>query len=124
MEILSLIHGLALGILLVGGSSLSACQSTDVDATRSYYVETRDGTRLRRGRDPAHELGLSLVKTRAALKSRTYALLAPLEFRGEEGQTPPPCSALSSFLVTLGARALQAMCRRRADLVIENLTLR
>ena len=28
------------------------------------------------------------------------------------------------FLVTLGARALRAMCRRRADLVIENLALR
>ena len=28
------------------------------------------------------------------------------------------------FLVTLGARALLAMCRRRADLVIENLALR
>ena len=40
---------------------------------------------------------LSLVKTRAALKSRTYALLVLLEFRGEEGQTPPPCSAYSSF---------------------------
>ena len=40
---------------------------------------------------------LSLVKTRAASKSRTYALLAPHEFRGEEGQTPPPCCAYSSF---------------------------
>ena len=28
------------------------------------------------------------------------------------------------FLVTLGARALRAMCRRRADRVIENLALR
>ncbi len=28
------------------------------------------------------------------------------------------------FLVSLGARALRAMCRRRADLVIENLALR
>ena len=28
------------------------------------------------------------------------------------------------FLVSLGARALQAICRRRADLVIENLALR
>ena len=28
------------------------------------------------------------------------------------------------FLVTLGVRALRAMCRRRADLVIENLALR
>ena len=28
------------------------------------------------------------------------------------------------FLVTLGARALRAMCRRRAGLVIENLALR
>ena len=28
------------------------------------------------------------------------------------------------FLVTLGARALRAMCRRRADLVLENLALR
>ena len=44
-----------------------------------------------------HRDRLSLVKTRAGLKSRTYARLAPLEFRGEEGQTPPPCSALSSF---------------------------
>ncbi len=28
------------------------------------------------------------------------------------------------FLVSLGARAIRAMCRRRADLVIENLALR
>ena len=28
------------------------------------------------------------------------------------------------FLVSLGVRALRAMCRRRADLVIENLALR
>ena len=28
------------------------------------------------------------------------------------------------FLVSLGARALRAVCRRRADLVIENLALR
>jgi len=28
------------------------------------------------------------------------------------------------FFVSLGARALRAMCRRRADLVIENLALR
>ena len=28
------------------------------------------------------------------------------------------------FVVSLGARALRAMCRRRADLVIENLALR
>ena len=28
------------------------------------------------------------------------------------------------FLVSLGARALRAMCRHRADLVIENLALR
>jgi len=28
------------------------------------------------------------------------------------------------FLVSIGARAIRAMCRRRADLVIENLALR
>ena len=28
------------------------------------------------------------------------------------------------FVVSLGARALRAMCRRRADLVLENLALR
>lgn len=28
------------------------------------------------------------------------------------------------FLVSLGARAIRAICRRRADLVIENLALR
>ncbi len=28
------------------------------------------------------------------------------------------------FLVSLGTRAIRAMCRRRADLVIENLALR
>ncbi len=28
------------------------------------------------------------------------------------------------FVVSLGARALRAMCRRRADLVIENLALK
>ena len=28
------------------------------------------------------------------------------------------------FLVSLGARAIRAMCRRRADLMIENLALR
>jgi len=28
------------------------------------------------------------------------------------------------FVVSLGARAIRAMCRRRADLVIENLALR
>ena len=28
------------------------------------------------------------------------------------------------FVVSLGARALRAMCRRRAELVIENLALR
>ena len=28
------------------------------------------------------------------------------------------------FLVSLGARVVRAMCRRRADLVIENLALR
>ena len=28
------------------------------------------------------------------------------------------------FIISLGARAIRAMCRRRADLVIENLALR
>ena len=64
--------------------------------------------------------GQSLVKTRAALKSRTYALLAPLELGGDESQTM--LRALI-FLVTLGDRVVRAMCRRRADLVMENLVL-
>ena len=79
----------------------------------------------RKGADAlAHVSNLSLVKTRAALKSRAYALLAPLEFPGEEGQNSAAMLRILIFLVTLGVRALRAMCRRRADLVIENLTLR
>ncbi len=37
--------------------------------------------------------GLSLVNTRQPVKSRTYNLL---EFRAEEGETPPTCSVYSS----------------------------
>ena len=38
--------------------------------------------------------GLCIVKTGPPMKSRTYASLA---FRSEEGETPPRCSAYSSF---------------------------
>ncbi len=58
---------------------------------------------------------LCIVKTAPPTKSRTYA---PLEFRAEDGETPPLCSTFVVFLVLLGVRAIRAMCRHRADLVL------
>ena len=64
---------------------------------------------------------LCIVKTAPPTKSRTYA---PLEFRAEDGETSAAMLNVVVFLVSLGVRAIRAMCRRRADLVLENVALR
>ena len=55
------------------------------------------------------------------MKSRTYALL---EFRAEDRRNSAAMLRVLIFLISLGARAIRAMCRRRDDLVMENLVLR
>ena len=63
---------------------------------------------------------MCIVKTAPPTKSRTYA---PLEFRAEDGETPPLCSTLLSSSSHLASVSF-GRCRRRADLVLENVALR
>ena len=59
----------------------------------------------------------------SAREIKDLRAVLPLEIREEEGQTPPLCSVFASSS-SLGAHAIRAICRRRAELVIENLALR
>lgn len=77
------------------------------------------------------EITVFLVKTRPPAKSSSYADVSArrhtrlaVEFTPRNGHTPPPMLQILIFIVSLGARAIRTMCRRRADLVLENLTLR
>ncbi len=75
-------------------------------------------------------LTLSLINIHPRLKSWTYAPSSPRSqgsSRLRSGSGKANSAAMFRvliFLVSLGARAIRAMCRRRADLVIENLALR
>ena len=70
---------------------------------------------------PATLLRLSIVKTAPPKKSRTYA---SLEFRGRRRRNSAAMLDVVVFLISLGVRVIRAMCRRRADLVLENVALR
>ena len=74
---------------------------------------------------------MSQVKTRPPAKSSGYADVSArrhtrlaVEITPRNGHTPPPMLQILIFIVSLGARAIRTMCRRRADLVLENLALR
>ena len=71
---------------------------------------------------------MSLVKTHPLLKSNTYEhpprSLLPLEIPPREGANSAAMLRVVVFLISLATHAIRAMCRRRADLVLENLTLR
>ena len=64
---------------------------------------------------------LCIVKNSPPMKSRTYA---SLEFWAEDRRNSAATPRVLIFLISLGAGVIRAMCRRRADLVLENLVLR
>ena len=75
--------------------------------------------------------GLCLIKMRRCLKSKTYASFSnrpkspALRLRSRKGGGHSGgMLRVLIFLVSLDTRVLRAICRRRADLVMENLTLR
>ena len=74
---------------------------------------------------------LCLIKNRPRLKSETYVSFSPrpesgspLEITYRERANSAAMLRVLIFLVSLGTRALRTICRRRADLVMENLALR
>ncbi len=65
---------------------------------------------------------LCIVKNGPPMKSRTYA---SREFWAEDRRNSRrDASRTHLSLISLGAGVIRAMCRRRADLVLENLVLR
>ncbi len=64
---------------------------------------------------------LCIVKNGPPMKSGSYA---SLEFWAEDRRNSAAMLRVLFFLISLGAGVIRAMCRRRADLVLENLVLR
>ncbi len=66
---------------------------------------------------------LGLIKIRPRVKSETHAPFPGLRLWRKNAKLRAMLHVLI-FLVSLGARAIRAMCRRRAALMIEKLDLR
>ena len=74
---------------------------------------------------------LSIVKTRPLGKPRVYAEVPARGYtcfpscgNATKRANSAPMFKVLIFVISVGARAIRAMCRRRAELVLENLALR